>query len=373
MSRLILGQGLVARLLSDFGDERILAFHVALTGQHEQSHAGRLGDRQFVLEAAIGRCQRLPDVAEICGCERFAHLKLTLSAEVIVRLSAPHDLERQMRRRHPTQQRIGLQHLLLLLTQDAEVAAVIHAPDPLLADLGDVPLQFRSLQVCSQPRDELRQSVGILLVEIAVEHVVLALMPHDRFEPIANTALVQLGERLANELERSRVELLPLVRRIGIPIKSDRRPSDRRLDDGDRKICLLFDSSSKRHFRPERTQRLERNPTFGRFIAIAQDVRVEDVALRLAGAFEVRVVVDAIRMRVRSHHVGLTSEEEHSRDLLGEGGTIRQEGQHHQRQGWHDHFSKRRVHGVSHSMVERGESENNIKARSRTRSRAAAN
>ena len=176
-------------------------------------------------------------------------------------------------------------------------------------------------------------------------------MPHDRFEPIANTALVQLVERLANELKRSRVEFLPLVRRIRIPVKGDRRATDRRLNDRDGKGSLLPDSSSKHHFRPERTQRLERHPTLGGFIAIAQDVRVKHVTLRLARAFEVRVVVNAIRMRVRPNHVGLTGEEEHTRDLLGDGGAIRHDGQRHRYQCGLDCISKRRIHGVPYSMV----------------------
>ena len=51
-------------------------------------------------------------------------------------------------------------------------------------------------------------------------------MPHDSVEPITNAALAQLSERLANQPQRARGQLLVLVRRIGIPIERDCRPTD---------------------------------------------------------------------------------------------------------------------------------------------------
>ena len=229
--------------------------------------------------------------------------------------------------------------------------AVIHPPDPFLTDLTDIPLQFGSLEISTQTRDELRQPFGILLVKIAVEHVVFTLMPHHRFKLIANTSLVQLVERFANQLERSRVELLSLIRRIRVPIEGNRRPTDRRLDDGDRELSLWPDTSSKRHFRTERRQRLQWYPTFGSLIAISKDVREKNVALRFVRTFEVRVVVDAICVCIRSDHVGLTREEEHSRELLSNDEFRRHEVGHCQRQDCHDHFANVQIHGVPLSTI----------------------
>lgn len=147
--------------------------------------------------------------------------------------------------------------------------------------------------------------LGVLLVELAVEHVILHLMPHDRLESITDAALIQFSERLANELERARVTLLTFVRCLGIPIESDRRSTDRRLDDGDCEWSLLPDASSKRHLKPEQPQRLQWNPTFRRPIAIPENVRLKDVLQRFACAFEVGIVINVNRMRVGYHHVGL--------------------------------------------------------------------
>ena len=92
-------------------------------------------------------CNRISDGVEVGAGEGFTQLQLALSPEVIVRLPAVHDFKGQVGGGHPPQQRIRLEHCLLLLPQDGQIASVIHAPDPFLADLANEPLESRSLKV----------------------------------------------------------------------------------------------------------------------------------------------------------------------------------------------------------------------------------
>jgi hypothetical protein len=222
-----------------------------------------------------------------------------------------------MRRRHPAQQRVGFQDQVLLLAKNTKIAAVIHSPDPLFADLGDIPFQFRRLQVGSQPRNQSRQPTSVLLIKLAVEHIVLALMPHHRFEAISNTTVVQILQGITDQLECPRIKLLAICWGIGIPVKSDRGPADRRLDDCDRSRSMSPNFPSKRHLRAKRIQWLERHPTLGGFITFAKDIRIKDITLWITCTFETRIIVNSIGMGIRTDHVGLAGEDEDSRHFFG--------------------------------------------------------
>ena len=69
---------------------------------------------------------------------------------------------------------------------------MIHAPNSLLADLGDEPPQMGRLKVLTQPSDELSESLRILSVLLRVEHVVFALMPKDSLQLVTHTTSIQL-------------------------------------------------------------------------------------------------------------------------------------------------------------------------------------
>ena len=207
--------------LRDLRDEGVFAFHVALTGEHEESDVGFFRQRQAVFVSARFDRERFSDGVEVGGGEGFAHLELSLGAKMVVGLSAAHDLEGEVGRGHPAQQGVRPHDQVLLLAEDGEVAAVIHAPDAFLADFADEPRQLRRVEIAAEPGDEPGEARGVVGVELAVEHVVFALMPYDCFEVVAQSAPVEFLQRLANELERSRVELLAFVRRVGVPVEGD--------------------------------------------------------------------------------------------------------------------------------------------------------
>ena len=121
---------------------------------------------------------------------------------------------------------------------------------PFLANFTDVPLEFGSLLRSARnlAMSFVSPSAYCFFVEVTVEHVVLALMPHHalRGDSERQQACPTRASDSRNELERSGVELLPLVRRIRIPVIGDGCPTDGRFDDGDRELSLLLpDSSSK--------------------------------------------------------------------------------------------------------------------------------
>ena len=155
-------------------------------------------------------------------------------------------------------------------------------------------------------------------VELAVEHVVLALMPDDGFELVAHSASVEFLQRILNEFECPRIKLLSLLGRARIPIEGQVGAADGRLDDGDRRIVVLLHHARKSDLRTKRIARSKRSPGSGR-VATRGGTRggirggksgEEDIVLHCARALKHRKFVDVFRVRIGANHVRLSREDE---------------------------------------------------------------
>ena len=290
---------------------------VPLPGDHKQPHWRSRRQRQRFakgLRGGAGRCRAtrtfglLPQVRR---GERVAQLQLPLGPVVVVGLATPHHFEGQVGGGNPVEAAVLAQHLLLLTMQFSQVRSMIHPPDALLAHLGDIPAQLGQLQVGPQPLNQAVQPLGVLRDELAVEHVVLSLVPADRFEAIGHSLLVEGRKRLADQLQRAGIELLPLGRRVGIPVAGHGGSSDRRLDDGDGDTQFATDPPGEGDLGPERPEWPQRFPAHRRLGTIAQHIGEADLGLRLARPPVGGVLIDLIGMRVGPDHVRLPCEHEH--------------------------------------------------------------
>ena len=75
------------------------------------------------------------------------------------------------------------------------VVAIVHAPNRVRAQLADIELEVRRVEIPTPARDEVLQVLAVVRFEILVEHVVLALMPHEAFESVGHLLSIQFGER----------------------------------------------------------------------------------------------------------------------------------------------------------------------------------
>ena len=148
-------------------------------------------------------------------------------------------------------------------------------------------------------------------------------MPEDRLQLITNSPLLQLLQRSTNELEGSRIKLLPLLGSVGIPVVGDRRAADRRLDDRHWCVVLCPQATGKGQFHAERLERAQRFPALELVLRLASQIGVEHFGLRRAGSLEHRILINPVRPRIRAHHVRLAREEKDFDRLRRLGGVQR--------------------------------------------------
>ena len=144
-------------------------------------------------------------------------------------------------------------------------------------------------------------------------------MPHEAFKPIANALPLQLGERIAHQLQRQRVHL-ETDRLVRIPVAAEVRAAGRTLDYGHRRINGLRHPPRKTQLRPDGVvDWLQCHPAIAVCLVFPSDrIGKTDSLLRLLQPGIRREVFDVLHLRVGTDHVGLPRKNENpNRGVIG--------------------------------------------------------
>ena len=127
------------------------------------------------------------------------------------------------------------------------------------------------LQIAAPAGQEVRQVLSVVRHVLLVEHVVLALMPHEAFDAVGDLLLVEFGQRRADPVQRQRVHLEALGL-VGIPVAAQMRAAGGALDDGDRRVDVLRDLARKTQLRTDDVvDRLQIDPAIRLHLVLAPD------------------------------------------------------------------------------------------------------
>ncbi len=113
---------------------------------------------------------------------------------VIMQTSAATDLNAHMIRRNIIGQRICFSDFLLTQADGIHSRTQVHSPDRLRAEFPDVEAKVRRLQVSPPARKEILQVPAIVRHVVGFEHIVLTLMPHEAFDSVLDTLLIQQSQ-----------------------------------------------------------------------------------------------------------------------------------------------------------------------------------
>jgi len=311
-------QQLLAQLRVDVPQllhERPLTLHVAVAGEHVEV------DRRAPLVGPLAQgprsCRQRGDVAEVGVGVALTVLQLAQGAVVVVQADAAADLDADVRVGHVLRQRVRVGRRALPDADLVHSRPQVHAPDRLGAQLADVEPQLRRAEVLPPTGHVGQQVVPVGCAVGVVEHVVLALVPHEALEPPAHALLVERLQRALHVAERQRVELEAL-RLDRVPVAAERGAARRDLDDGDRRRSVLGDLAREAQLGPDHAaHRLQRGPPVrGRLVLAPDAVPEADLLLRRAQAGERREPLDVRDLRVRADHVGLAREDEDAHRLV---------------------------------------------------------
>ena len=175
-------------------------------------------------------------------------LQLAQGAVVIVQSHWPADLCSHMGGGHILRPRISLGHLALADADGIHARAQVHAPDGLGAELTDIELELRCLEVAAPTGQEVLQVLAVARHVVLVEHVVLALVPHEPFQAILDLELVQVGQCRPDGLQCQGIhfEANGLVR---IPVTAEMRATGSHLDNGNGRLDVAGDLACEAQLR----------------------------------------------------------------------------------------------------------------------------
>ena len=187
---------------------------------------------------------------------RVVHAVLQLpQGSVVIMQSLPAaNFHRIMRGGDVFRQRIRVGDGFLPRPDGIHIGAIVHAPNRLGAKLANVKFQVGRLEVATPAGQKVLQVLAIVRLELLAEHIVLALMPHETFDPVSHFPPVQFGQGGLNQLQCQRVELIATWV-IGIPISAQCRSTGGALDDGDGGLDFLQTRSGKPSSGPTRLPR----------------------------------------------------------------------------------------------------------------------
>ena len=114
---------------------------------------------------------------------------------MIVQSLTAADFHRIVRGRDVFRQRIGVSHGFLPRADGIHIFPIVHAPNRLGAKLPEVEFQSGRLEITTPFRQKVFQVLTISWLELVVEHIVFALMPHEAFNPVRHFLPVQFGQR----------------------------------------------------------------------------------------------------------------------------------------------------------------------------------